>query len=128
MYAVHPREETGAGRRRAVSIAATLDLKVGKYAMQGLAKLKDRHSVIGDIRGMGLFIGVAFVIDRASREPATKIAAYVVNRLREHRILAGLEGPANNVLKIRPPLTIDIEDIDMLLQALDEILSETAVA
>ena len=101
--------------------------KVGKRAIDGLNELKSRHSVIGDVRGIGLFIGVVFVTDRESRRPATDIAAYVVNRLRELRILTGLEGPANNVLKIRPPLSIDEEDIDMLLQTLDGILAETAI-
>ena len=100
---------------------------VGKRAIDGLNALKSRHPVIGDVRGIGLFIGVVFVTDRESRSPATKIAAYVVNRLREHRILAGLEGPANNILKIRPPLSIDEEDIELLLQTLDGILAETAI-
>ena len=101
--------------------------KVGKRAIDGLNTLKSRHPVIGDVRGIGLFIGVVFVSDPESRSPATEIAAYVVNRLREHRILAGLEGPANNILKIRPPLSIDEEDIDLLLQTLDGILAETAI-
>ena len=100
---------------------------VGKHAIDGLNELKSRHPVIGDVRGIGLFIGVVFVVDGMSRKPATKVAAYVVNRLREQRILAGLEGPANNVLKIRPPLSIDLEDIDMLIQTLDGILGETAI-
>ena len=101
--------------------------KVGKRAIDGLNALKSRHPVVGDVRGIGLFIGVVFVTDPQSRNPATEIAAYVVNRLREHRILAGLEGPANNILKIRPPLSIDEEDIDLLLQTLDGILAETAI-
>lgn len=102
-------------------------LQVGKQALKGLALLKQKHTVIGDVRGIGLFIGVAFVVDKEQRIPATDIAAYVVNRLREHRILAGLEGPDNNVLKIRPPLSIGADDIDMLLDTLDLILSESAI-
>jgi 4-aminobutyrate aminotransferase-like enzyme/Ser/Thr protein kinase RdoA (MazF antagonist) len=103
-------------------------LHVGNQALEGFAVLKQKHAVIGDVRGIGLFIGVAFVTDQEQRSPATCIAAYVVNRLREHRILAGLEGPDNNVLKIRPPLTIGADDVDMLLETLDLILSETAVS
>ena len=102
--------------------------QVGQQALEGLARLKQKHTVIGDVRGIGLFIGVAFVADQEQRTPATDIAAYVVNRLREHRILAGLEGPDNNVLKIRPPLSIGSDDIDMLLETLDLILSESAIA
>lgn len=103
-------------------------LQVGNQALEGLAILKQKHAVIGDIRGIGLFIGVAFVTDQDQRNPATDIAGYVVNRLREHRILAGLEGPDNNVLKIRPPLSIGANDVEMLLETLDLILSETAVS
>jgi 4-aminobutyrate aminotransferase-like enzyme/Ser/Thr protein kinase RdoA (MazF antagonist) len=101
---------------------------VGNQALEGFVVLKQKHAVIGDVRGIGLFIGVAFVTDQDKRTPATQIAAYVVNRLREHRILAGLEGPDNNVLKIRPPLTIGADDVDMLLETLDLILSETAAS
>jgi len=102
-------------------------LQAGERALKGLAALQKKHPVIGDVRGIGLFIGVAFVIDQRHDKPATDIAAYVVSRLREHRILAGLEGPDNNVLKIRPPLTISASDIDMLLETLGSILGETVV-
>jgi len=92
-----------------------------------MTRLPSGMPVIGDVRGIGLFIGVAFVVERSSRKSATDVADYVVNRLREHRIFAGLEGPDNNVLKLRPPLTIGSSDIDMLLETLDSILSETVV-
>jgi 4-aminobutyrate aminotransferase-like enzyme len=68
---------------------------------------------------------VDLVTDRATREPATRAADYVKNRLREERILIGTEGPADNVLKIRPPLTVDASDIDHLVETLDAILAET---
>ena len=47
--------------------------------------------------------------------------------MRDHRILIGSEGPKDNILKIRPPLTIDAEDVDMIIQTLDRILSELPV-
>jgi 4-aminobutyrate aminotransferase-like enzyme/Ser/Thr protein kinase RdoA (MazF antagonist) len=103
-------------------------LRVGKQALEGFALLKEKHAIIGDVRGMGLFIGIVFVTHQTHRKPATAVAAYVVNRLRDHRIFAGLEGPDNNVLKIRPPLTIEADDVAMLLETLDLILSETAVS
>lgn len=103
-------------------------LQVGRRALEGLVKLQQKHQIIGDVRGLGLFIGVALVTDQASRKPAPQIATHIVNRLREHRILAGLEGPDNNVLKIRPPLSIELEDIDMLLETLDSILSESVMS
>ena len=97
----------------------------GAYLLAGLRELQERHRIIGDVRGIGLFVGVDLVGDRTTREPATRAAQYVKNRLRQERILVGTEGPADNVLKIRPPLTLDAADIDHLLSTLDRVLSET---
>lgn len=101
---------------------------MGEQLIIGLTDLQQRHQLIGDVRGMGLFIGVELVNDRHTRTPATQKAAHIVNRLRDRRILTGLEGPDNNVLKIRPPLTIESDDVEMLLHTLDDILSETALS
>jgi 4-aminobutyrate aminotransferase-like enzyme/Ser/Thr protein kinase RdoA (MazF antagonist) len=98
---------------------------VGDHLLAGLRALQDRHPAIGDVRGLGLFVGVELVSDRDSRAPAGAAARYVTERLREERILVGTEGPSANVLKIRPPLTFGTEDADMLLDALDRILGET---
>ena len=51
-----------------------------------------------------------------------------MNRLRDMRILVGREGPADNILKIRPPLTVEVDDIDMLLARLDVCLREAGIA
>jgi 4-aminobutyrate aminotransferase-like enzyme len=88
--------------------------------------LQARHPVIGDVRGMGLFLGVEMVRDRETLEPATEAASYIANRLRDHRILIGTEGPHDNILKIRPPLTFGRSDAEMLLDRLDRILGEDA--
>lgn len=98
--------------------------QVGDYMLGGLRALVARHSVVGDARGMGLFLGLELVRDRATQEPAADIAAYVVNRLRERGILAGTDGPLHNVIKIRPPLVCARADADTLLAALDDILGE----
>lgn len=100
---------------------------MGNRLLAGLKQLQSKHPVIGDVRGMGLFIGVELVTDPDSREPATALAHYVLNRVREMRILMGTEGPADSILKIRPPLTIAANDIDAILQALDNCLQEAAV-
>jgi 4-aminobutyrate aminotransferase-like enzyme len=98
----------------------------GDRLLAGLRALQERHAVIGDVRGLGLFIGVDLVSDRESRAPATRAASHVVNRMREARILIGTEGPADNVLKIRPPLTIGADDVDQFVATLDEVLEELA--
>ena len=100
--------------------------RMGDRMIAGLKALQARHAVIGDVRGIGLFVGVDLV--RASRAPATDAADYVTNRLREMRILVGREGPADNVLKIRPPLTIESDDVDMILDRLDLCLTEVGAA
>jgi len=100
--------------------------RTGARLLAGLRALQDRHEAIGEVRGMGLFTGVDLVEDRETRAPATRIADHAINRLREMRILIGREGPADNVLKIRPPLTIDAEGADLICEALDKALSEVA--
>ncbi len=96
----------------------------GQRLRDGLRQLQQRHMLIGDVRGRGLFLGVELVTDRTTKDPATALAGYVSNRLRDHRILIGTDGPHDNVLKIRPPLTIGAADCELLLARLDDILLE----
>jgi 4-aminobutyrate aminotransferase-like enzyme/Ser/Thr protein kinase RdoA (MazF antagonist) len=99
-------------------------LKIGKHFKAGLESLRERHEVIGDVRGSGLFLGVDLVVDRETREAATSQAAYVANRLRECGVLAGTDGPYHNVLKLRPPLIFSEADVDLFCSTLDAILEE----
>ena len=100
---------------------------MGERLLSGLRDLPDRFDLSGDVRGRGLFIGVELVTDRYSKVPATALAGYVSNRLRDHRILIGTDGPDDNVLKIRPPLTIGATDCDLLLAVLGDILVEAEI-
>ncbi len=102
--------------------------EVGGRLLADLAGLMQRFPLIGDVRGSGLFIGVELVRDRATLEPATKEASYVVNRLRQRGILAGTDGPHDNVLKIRPPLIFSHADTRLFVETLAAILEEDAVA
>ena len=97
---------------------------VGGYLLERLRTLQDAHDIIGDVRGFGLFIGVELVEDRATMKEASHIASYIKNRMRENRILIGTEGPADNILKIRPPLTFDREGVDVTIRVLEKILGE----
>jgi 4-aminobutyrate aminotransferase-like enzyme len=98
--------------------------RVGADLLDGLRGLMGRHRVVGDVRGMGLFVGIELVRDRTTIEPATEETAYVVNRLRECGVLTGTEGQFHNVIKIRPPLPFNAADAGLLVSALDEALSE----
>ena len=101
---------------------------VGAQLKRELAALATRHPLIGDVRGLGLFLGVELVRDRATLEPAGAEAGFVVNRLRDAGILAGTEGPHHNVVKIRPPLCFTAADASFLAGTLDTILGEDGLA
>lgn len=101
-------------------------LHVGTHLKSRLQGLEQRHALIGDVRGSGLFLGLDLVLDRNTREPAPLQASYVVNRLRECGILAGTDGPHHNVIKLRPPLVFGKKDADLFTKTLDEVLKEDA--
>jgi 4-aminobutyrate aminotransferase-like enzyme/Ser/Thr protein kinase RdoA (MazF antagonist) len=96
--------------------------RVGALLHSRLTRLSDRHPLIGDVRGAGLFIGVELVRDRTTLEPATAEAGRVINRMRDAGVLIGLDGPNSNVLKIRPPLVFDETHAEQLADALDAAL------
>jgi 4-aminobutyrate aminotransferase-like enzyme/Ser/Thr protein kinase RdoA (MazF antagonist) len=99
-------------------------LQVGTRWLAKLRELQSIHPLIGDARGSGLFLGLDLVKDRSTREPATNQACYVVNRLRDHGILAGTDGPHHNVIKLRPPLIFSDADAALCTSTLEQILQE----
>jgi 4-aminobutyrate aminotransferase-like enzyme/Ser/Thr protein kinase RdoA (MazF antagonist) len=101
-------------------------LRVGNYFIHKLNQLQEKHAVIGDVRGSGLFLGLDLVLDRETREPAPVQASRVVNRLRENGILTGTDGPHHNVLKVRPPLIFSPADVDLFISTLDAVLDADA--
>jgi 4-aminobutyrate aminotransferase-like enzyme len=96
---------------------------VGDFLISGFHQLKKKFQFIGDVRGMGLFIGLEII--RGDGSEATELCAYIKNKMRENRILIGSDGPKDNIIKIRPPLTIELEDAQMLLTTLSEVLEGT---
>jgi len=101
--------------------------EVGGYLLERLTEVRHKHPVVGDVRGIGLFIGVEVVEDPVAREPAPTRAARVKERLRDHRILLSTDGPQDNVLKIKPPLVFTREDADRLVSVLDKVLQEDGI-
>ena len=97
-------------------------LQVGTYLREKLAALGERHAIVGEARGAGLFVGLELLADRATRAPATAQAARVVNGLRRRQVLLSATGPDAHVLKIRPPLVFQQEHADLLVDRLDEVL------
>ena len=98
--------------------------EVGAWVHGALEELMTRHQAIGEVRSLGLLIGVELVTDRDSREPAVDTARAVLNAMRERGVLVGTTGPLSNTLKIRPPLVITREEAAVLVQTLDDVLDD----
>jgi 4-aminobutyrate aminotransferase-like enzyme len=101
--------------------------RIGERLLDGLRPFMERHELVGDVRGSGLFLGVELVRDRQALEPADREASYVVNRMRDEGILAGTDGPFHNVVKIRPPMPFAAGNADRLIETFDRILGEIAL-
>ncbi|MCH7658657.1 MAG: aminotransferase class III-fold pyridoxal phosphate-dependent enzyme [Bacteroidetes bacterium] len=97
--------------------------ETGDYFISSLNSLQKDFPAIGDIRGSGLFIGIEFI--NKDGKPDTKFAEMVNNRLKQHFILAGTDGPYENVLKIKPPLCFNKSNTDFFMEELNEILNNT---
>ncbi len=98
-------------------------LKVGNYLKAGFARLADKHSLIGDIRGLGLMLGVELVKDKKTKEPAKDECAAVFEKCRDLGLLIGKGGLWGNTLRIKPPMIFSTSDSDFLLAVLDEALA-----
>lgn len=99
---------------------------VGAYLREKLLELKDKHPLIGDVRGMGLLQALELVRDRESKEPATSETLDVMEACRENRILLGRGGLYGNVLRISPPMNISKADVDAFIVALDASFARCA--
>ena len=96
---------------------------VGGRFKAGLERLQRDHRLIGDVRGMGLMLGVELVRDRATKAPAKAEAVEVLEAAREMSVLIGKGGLDANVLRIKPPMCITKDDVDYALEVLHQALS-----
>jgi 4-aminobutyrate aminotransferase-like enzyme len=99
-------------------------LRIGGRLGDEFKRLGQRHPLIGDVRGSGLFLGLDLVQSRETRQAAPDQASYVVNRLREEGILTGTDGPHHNVIKLRPPLIFSDSDAAYFCTTLEQVLGE----
>ncbi|MHB8637921.1 MAG: aspartate aminotransferase family protein [Fimbriimonadaceae bacterium] len=91
----------------------------GAYLKAKLEELKDRHSIVGDVRGMGLMVGIELVNDKASKAPAPDAVSKVFEETKRRGVLIGKGGLYGNVLRIGPPLIASKDNVDELVAALD---------
>ena len=97
---------------------------VGAHLKQGLIALQDKHDLIGDVRGLGLMLGVELVKDRTTKEPASAEAAELMELSKERGLILGKGGLYGNTMRIKPPMCITTDDADFLLAVVDECLTE----
>ncbi|MBB5577285.1 MULTISPECIES: aspartate aminotransferase family protein [Rhizobium] len=96
---------------------------VGEYTRDAFKRLAQKHSIIGDVRGRGLFMGTEFVLDRQTKEPASAEATRIVNAMRERGVLMGKIGIHQCATKIRPPMPFSRANADFMLSIFDDVLS-----
>jgi 4-aminobutyrate aminotransferase-like enzyme len=97
---------------------------VGGYLKEKLVELKVKHPIVGDVRGKGLMLGVEFVKNRETREPAAKETARIMEACKDRGVLVGKGAQAGNVIRIKPPLCVTKDDAGTIVDALDGAIKE----
>jgi 4-aminobutyrate aminotransferase len=100
--------------------------ETGAYLRGKLEELRDKHPIIGDVRGMGLMQALELVEDRTSKAPATRATADLMEAARRNGLLIGKGGAYGNCIRISPPLNVSKSDVDEFARLLDRSLEECA--
>jgi 4-aminobutyrate aminotransferase-like enzyme len=96
----------------------------GAHFRAGLEELQKKHALIGDVRGLGLMLGLELVRDRKTKEPAPQETNRLLERARENGLLIGKGGLYGNCVRLSPPLNISKADVDEALRLLDKSFDE----
>lgn len=100
--------------------------EVGGHLKGRLLELQKRQPLIGEVRGLGLMLGIELVRDRKTKEPANSETAEVLERARQRGLLVGKGGLFGNVIRLKPPMCITKDDADFIVDCLDEVLTSLA--
>jgi alanine-glyoxylate transaminase/(R)-3-amino-2-methylpropionate-pyruvate transaminase len=98
-------------------------LKIGNQLTAGLDRLKEKHNIIGDVRGKGLMLGIELVKDRTTKEPAKAECAQVLETCKENGLLLGKGGLYGQTIRFSPPMCVNEADAEFLLATLDQAFS-----
>ena len=99
-------------------------LTIGSRLLAGLNQLKEKHKLIGDVRGKGLMLGIELVKDRQSKEPAKEASAQILETCKEMGLLLGKGGLWGQTIRFSPPMCVNEQDADFLLEVLDRAFSD----
>jgi len=95
--------------------------RIGQFLLEGLNELKQKHQMIGDVRGKGLMIGIELVRDRQTKEPAPDVMLQTEIELFKRGVI--VQGCGTSTVRLSPPLVVDQEQAAFMLKTLDEVLS-----
>jgi 4-aminobutyrate aminotransferase-like enzyme/Ser/Thr protein kinase RdoA (MazF antagonist) len=95
-------------------------LNIGEYLKKEFNGIKKQSSILKDVRGEGFFLGIEFNDDDLN--PLTATTSFIANKMKDHKILMSVDGPFNNVLKIKPPMCFNKENADYLLECMSKVL------
>jgi 4-aminobutyrate aminotransferase-like enzyme/Ser/Thr protein kinase RdoA (MazF antagonist) len=96
----------------------------GQLMRSGLRELQQKYTLIGDVRGLGLFVGVELVDDRETKAPASESMSWLIEYFKRNKILLTSEGPFYNILKIKPPIVFSQQNVDRFLEVFEKGLIE----
>jgi alanine-glyoxylate transaminase / (R)-3-amino-2-methylpropionate-pyruvate transaminase len=99
-------------------------LTIGNRLLAGLNQLKEKHKLIGDVRGKGLMLGIELVKDRQSKEPVKEASAQILETCKEMGLLLGKGGLWGQTIRFSPPMCVNEQDADFLLEVLDRAFSD----
>jgi 4-aminobutyrate aminotransferase-like enzyme len=102
--------------------------ETGAYLRGKLDELREKHDVIGEVRGMGLMQAIELVEDRQTKVPATAQTAMVMEAARENGLLVGKGGMFGNVLRVTPPMNVGRTDVEQFIEVLDKSLAACGAA
>lgn len=97
--------------------------KMGEYIKERLRKIADKCVYLGDVRGMGLVMGIEFVKDKKTKQPAPELIKPIIDKCAENGLLVGSVGMYGNVLRVAPPLVITKEQADESLAIMEKVLT-----
>jgi 4-aminobutyrate aminotransferase-like enzyme len=100
--------------------------QVGDYLHGQLLDLKEKHQIVGDVRGMGLLQAIELVEDRRTKKPATQATTALMALMKERRVLMGKGGLMGNCIRMSPPMNISKSDVDAMVTQLDGALAQVS--
>ena len=96
-------------------------LRTGKVLLDGLQELAEKHALLGDVRGLGLFLGAVCIRDSETKEPAVNSADRVLYGCLSRGL--SFKTTMGSVITLTPPLTVTVEEIDRAIAILDEVIT-----